>query len=46
MSKIRFYPFSEATAEFAPQPTLASKFLPEWYKDQPSVYNEGKSLPH
>lgn len=37
MSVIKFYPFSEDTVEFAPPPKPASKFVPEWYKDQKTI---------
>jgi hypothetical protein len=37
MNKIKFYPFNESTAEFAPSPIPASRLLPEWYKKQPGI---------
>lgn len=35
MNKIKFYPFNEKTIEFAPQPTPATRVVPDWYKKQP-----------
>jgi hypothetical protein len=37
MKKIKFYPFNESTATFAPPPVPASKMLPEWYRKQPGI---------
>lgn len=37
MKKIKFYPFNEGTAIFAPAPVPASKVLPEWYRKQPGI---------
>lgn len=37
MNTIKFYPFSDATASFAPEPRPASKMVPEWYKQQPAT---------
>jgi hypothetical protein len=34
--KIKFYPFSEKTMDFAPEPMPASKSIPAWYKAQPA----------
>jgi hypothetical protein len=44
MNKIKFYPFSQSTTEFAPKPYPASKAIPDWYRSQPSVINEKESL--
>jgi len=35
MPKIRFYPFSERSSEFSPEPKLSSRFVPDWYRAQP-----------
>lgn len=35
MNKIKFYPFSEKTKDFAPEPYPALKSVPDWYKAQP-----------
>lgn len=37
---IKFYPFSEKTIGFAPEPMPASKKLPSWYRAQPAEINE------
>lgn len=44
MNKIKFYPFNASTAEFAPLPVLASKILPEWYKNQPGIVKNDQGL--
>lgn len=44
MNKIKFYPFNASTAEFAPIPVLASKILPEWYKNQPGIVKNDRGL--
>jgi hypothetical protein len=44
MNKIRFYPFNESTAEFAPAPIPASKQLPEWYRKQPGIIKSDLAL--
>lgn len=31
--KISFYPFSEKTTFFSPEPVAASKSIPDWYKN-------------
>jgi hypothetical protein len=36
MAKIKFYPFSQESKALAPEPTPASKNIPEWYKRQPA----------
>jgi hypothetical protein len=38
MPIIKFHPFSEGSVNFAMPPQPASKFLPAWYKRQPSNY--------
>lgn len=45
MPKIRFYPFNETTAQFAPQPKPSSKFTPEWYKAQPGSFHDEQTIP-
>jgi hypothetical protein len=45
MNTIRFYPFSENTATFAPMPIPAIKLLPEWYKKQPGIVKSEDALP-
>jgi hypothetical protein len=44
MNKIKFYPFSEETTEFSPQPDVASKFLPAWYKKTPPLMDNENAL--
>ena len=44
MKKITFYPFSDSTQHFAPEPQPASKFLPEWYKKMPSQINSEEAI--
>lgn len=34
---IEFYPFSESTSMFSPEPIPASKMVPEWYRKQPGM---------
>ena len=41
---IKFYPFSEETTFFAPEPKPASKFVPEWYKRQPATVDEEEGI--
>jgi hypothetical protein len=36
MSIIKFYPFSKESYAISPEPTPASKSIPEWYKKQPA----------
>jgi hypothetical protein len=36
MSVIKFYPFSKESYAISPEPTPASKNIPEWYKKQPA----------
>jgi hypothetical protein len=36
MSIIKFYPFSKESSAISPEPTPASKNIPEWYKKQPA----------
>jgi hypothetical protein len=38
MTTIKFHPFSEDSSKFAEAPGPASRFLPSWYKRQPSNY--------
>lgn len=40
MNKIMFYPFSEKTKDFAPEPHPSSRSVPEWYKKQPGIISE------
>jgi hypothetical protein len=45
MNKIKFYPFNEKTAMFAPPPEPSLKFIPDWYKKQPAfIGNENKDF--
>jgi hypothetical protein len=44
MNKIKFYPFSEKTKQFAPAPTPASKAVPDWYRKQPGSIDEETQL--
>lgn len=41
---IKFYPLSEKTVDFSPEPKPASKAIPEWYKQQPGSMDTGESL--
>lgn len=45
MANIKFYPFSQATMDFADPPQPASKFTPSWYKKQPGTINDEETLP-
>jgi hypothetical protein len=45
MNIIRFYPFSERTTFFAPEPTPAIKNTPDWYKRQPASVRDDEFLP-
>lgn len=36
MSVIKFYPFSKESHAISPEPTPASKNIPDWYKKQPA----------
>lgn len=45
MPKIRFYPFNEQSADFAPEPKLSSRFVPEWYRAQPSHKGDETLIP-
>jgi hypothetical protein len=45
MNTIKFYPFSENTASFAPLPIPASRAIPEWYKKQPGIVKNDAALP-
>ena len=40
MNRIKFYPFNDKTAMFAPKPEPASKFIPEWYRQQPGFIGD------
>jgi hypothetical protein len=40
MAIIKFYPFSEQTEKFAPQPYPASRAVPSWYKAQPGTISD------
>lgn len=44
MKKIKFYPFSEATAIFAPVPVPAGKMLPDWYRKKPGTHDLDSGL--
>jgi hypothetical protein len=44
-NKIKFYPFSDSTKNFTPEPVPASRVVPQWYKDQPGSINEEMALP-
>jgi len=44
MKKISFYPFSEKTTFFSPEPVSASKSIPDWYKKQPGTVDEENFL--
>lgn len=41
---IRFYPLSDKTVDFTPEPKPGSKALPEWYKKQPGSIDSGELL--
>lgn len=41
---IKFYPFSEKILDFAPEPKPASKYMPEWYRQQPGLIDTGETL--
>jgi hypothetical protein len=45
MPNIRFYPFNEHTAEFAPEPKPALRFVPEWYKGQSGAKDDNWGIP-
>jgi hypothetical protein len=45
MPKIKFYPFNDATLEFAPAPKPGIRFVPDWYKAQPGSKNDEASIP-
>ena len=36
MAKVKFYPFNQETIDMSPEPTPASKNIPQWYKKQPA----------
>jgi hypothetical protein len=42
--EIKFYPFSENTSLFAPEPISASKLVPEWYRKQPGLVDTGNDF--
>lgn len=42
---IRFYPFSEKTTFFAPEPMPASRHVPDWYKAQPGSIRDEEMYP-
>jgi hypothetical protein len=44
MGKIRFYPFSDKTIQFAEPPKPTSKYTAEWYKKQPGQIDEKSSM--
>lgn len=44
MNKISFYPFSDKTSLFAPEPIQATKSVPDWYKRQPGTIDEEKFI--
>lgn len=41
---IRFYPLSDKTADFSPEPKPGSRALPDWYKQQPGSIDSGELL--
>lgn len=41
---IEFYPFSKETLIFTPEPMPASRFVPDWYRKQPSTVEEKEGL--
>tara|TARA_B110000259_G_scaffold186506_1_gene237891 strand:- start:245 stop:967 length:723 start_codon:yes stop_codon:yes gene_type:complete len=45
MPKIRFYPFNEQTAEFAPAPKPGLRFVPDWYKAQAGSKDDEWGIP-
>lgn len=44
MSTIKFYPFSELSLTFAPQPIAAASMIPDWYKRQSSSGNNEETI--
>jgi hypothetical protein len=46
MNIIKFYPFSDKTKSFTPEPIPASRLVPDWYKAQPGSIDDEKFLPH
>jgi len=44
MNNIKFYPFSEKTQSFTPEPVPASKMVPEWYKRQPGSIDDEQTI--
>lgn len=45
MPKIRFYPFSEKSVDFAPEPKQSARFVPKWYKAQPGNKGDDQMIP-
>lgn len=41
---LKFYPFSEETTFFTPEPKPASKFVPDWYKKQRATIDEEQGI--
>lgn len=46
MKTIKFHPFNEDSVKFAEPPQPSSKFLPSWYKRQPSSYPDKDDFVH
>lgn len=44
MNKIKILPFGERTSDFTPEPKPASRFMPEWYRRQPSEIKPGEMI--
>lgn len=45
MPTIKFYPFSQATLDFAPLPLPAVKVVPDWYRVQPGNRGDEEMIP-
>lgn len=41
---IKFYPLSDKTVDFSPEPKPSSKAIPEWYRQQPGQMDNGESI--
>lgn len=44
MNNIKFYPFSERTQHFTPEPVPASRMVPDWYKRQPGSIDDEATI--
>ncbi len=44
MAKIKFYPFSDKIVNFVEPPQPATKYVPEWYRKQPSQIDDANQL--